>query len=614
MTAELTSNNVANASSNLMQTNYSNVKSGVKSDDKTFSNVLDNASKTRYTSRESQPTPAQQSQNMGNANKTGKSETRPTVSHSQIDSNVPKDTGVKTENTIGSQVEAKPAVTDIVENTPTDTVKSDGGAKQTEIPKEVMDSAKEILSEENTDTTDTTTTESTDTDITTTDTTDATGEALTDAAMAAIANESILANVDFVAPTAPMTEEPVDVETIESTVVPKTTDVKPTETTAIPVETDIDPETLTKILNDKPQTTAKPVQTAEIPNTENATDESLTIKVENADAPEVSTDNKQAKAEIKPSPVVDTARIVLNLDETAVTDEVPVENTKPVIPTDTETEPVVKVTDNVAATVKETATKATTESTDVTTAKTKANEQMTNLQDTDTVVTDSQTGSNTDSSGDGSLADGEANEQILKVPTEDTTKTTSEQNIFGQSIDKVKTLNPALMAKNVQGKELNHSDILSQVNAKFDELQKNGNSKVSIVLRPESLGKVSIEIMNTKEGIIAKMSTDNPQAKEVFDKNMESLKSSLSAQGVNVSNIKVECTHESSNNMMGFEREQFNHNTSKDSNGNQQQSQGGENASGTAYTNSGDVEFNENTELKNTQTIIKHDGKVDYKV
>lgn len=593
MTAELTSNNVANASSNLMQTNYSNVKSGVKSDDKTFSNVLDNASKTRYTSREAQQITAHQSQNTGKSN--GRSETKPTVNDSQTGS---KDTGVKTENTIGSKVEAKPATTDTAENSPADTIKTDDGSKQTEISKEVMNSAKEILSEENTDTT----------------TTDTTGEAITDAAMAAIANESILANVDFVAPTAPTTEEPVDVETTESTVAPKTTEVKPAETSAIPVETDIDPETLTKILNDKPQTTAKPVQTAEIPHTENATDESLKITVENADAPEVSTDNKQAKAEVKPSPVVDTARIVLNLDETAVTDEVPVENTKPVIPTDTETEPVVKVTDNVAATVKETATKATTESTDVTTAKTKANEQMTNLQDTDTVVTDSQTGSNTDSSGEGSLTDGETNEQILKVTTEDTTKTTSEQNIFGQSLDKVKTLNPAAMAKNVQGKELNHSDILSQVNAKFDELQKNGNSKVSIVLRPESLGKVSIEIMNTKEGIIAKMSTDNPQAKEVFDKNMESLKSSLSAQGVNVSNIKVECTHESSNNMMGFEREQFNHNTSKDSNGNQQQSQGGENASGTAYTNSGDVEFNENTELKNTQTIIQHDGKVDYKV
>lgn len=162
MTAELTSNNVANASSNLMQTNYSNTKSGVKSDDKTFSNVLDNASKTRYTSRESQPTPTQQSQNAGNANKTGRSETKPTANDSQIGSTVPKDTGAKTENAIGSQVETRPTVTDTAENTPTDTVKTDEGVKLSEIPKEVIDSAKEILSEEDTDTTtadnDTTTT------------------------------------------------------------------------------------------------------------------------------------------------------------------------------------------------------------------------------------------------------------------------------------------------------------------------------------------------------------------------------------------------------------------------------------------------------------------------
>ena len=105
---------------------------------------------------------------------------------------------------------------------------------------------------------------------------------------------------------------------------------------------------------------------------------------------------------------------------------------------------------------------------------------------------------------------------------------------------------------------LNQSDIMSQVNAKFEELQKSGNNKVSIILQPENLGKVSVEIMNSKDGIVAKMTTDSQQVKELFDKNVEALKSNLSSQGVNVNNIKVECSQESANHAMNFEQQQFN--------------------------------------------------------
>ena len=41
-------------------------------------------------------------------------------------------------------------------------------------------------------------------------------------------------------------------------------------------------------------------------------------------------------------------------------------------------------------------------------------------------------------------------------------------------------------------------------------------SKVSIVLQPESLGRVSVEIMNTKDGIVATITTDTQQVTELF--------------------------------------------------------------------------------------------------
>ena len=67
-------------------------------------------------------------------------------------------------------------------------------------------------------------------------------------------------------------------------------------------------------------------------------------------------------------------------------------------------------------------------------------------------------------------------------------------------------------------------------------------SKVTIVLRPESLGKISIELVNGKGGLTAQMTTDNPQVKEVLDKNLDGLKNSLGNQGVNVNNVSVKVT------------------------------------------------------------------------
>ena len=163
---------------------------------------------------------------------------------------------------------------------------------------------------------------------------------------------------------------------------------------------------------------------------------------------------------------------------------------------------------------------------------------------------------------------------------------------------------------------------MSQVNSKFEQLQQSGTNKVSIVLQPENLGKVSVEIMNSKDGIVAKMTTDNQQVKELFDKNVEALKNNLSSQGVNVNNIKVECTNESSNNAMNFERNQFEQSFNNQQNPHGNHANQSDKDAKTTYTadfgNANDfdeqTEPNQGVEIKNTQTIIKHNGKVDYTV
>lgn len=108
-----------------------------------------------------------------------------------------------------------------------------------------------------------------------------------------------------------------------------------------------------------------------------------------------------------------------------------------------------------------------------------------------------------------------------------------------------------------QAKELNKTDILSQINNQLNakQLQTNENAKVSIILQPENLGKITLELVNSKEGLTAKMTTDNEQVKELLSKHLDNLKDTMSNQGVNVGNItvKVDETQKQSNEQSSFD-------------------------------------------------------------
>ena len=311
-----------------------------------------------------------------------------------------------------------------------------------------------------------------------------------------------------------------------------------------------------------------------------------------------------------------TAKNTEAVDETTIT--------KVMSPTDTQADkaPVIKVTEEVAASVKEN-TAASLENKDTTSKiKDKAVAQMTSLENTNTVVNQSQTTDSSSNQNGKSLSQNNAQEQIAKMAVEANsnngqTTTNITSDVFVNKLDS--QLNIATKASSNPLNQLNQNSIMEQVNKQFEQIQQSGSNKVSIILQPENLGRVSVEIMNSKDGIVAKMLTDNQQVKDLFDKNVEALKSNLSSQGINVNNIKVECTHESANNAMNFEREQFNQTFDSNQNNHNHQT----NQSTTASYNSteaetSDFEETENTtsniKLTNTQTIIKHNGKVDYKV
>lgn len=64
-------------------------------------------------------------------------------------------------------------------------------------------------------------------------------------------------------------------------------------------------------------------------------------------------------------------------------------------------------------------------------------------------------------------------------------------------------------------------------------------SKVNMVLNPESLGKVSIQLINTKEGLSAQFTVATQEARNLIMKGLDGLKDTLMSHGVSVDNVSV---------------------------------------------------------------------------
>lgn len=96
-----------------------------------------------------------------------------------------------------------------------------------------------------------------------------------------------------------------------------------------------------------------------------------------------------------------------------------------------------------------------------------------------------------------------------------------------------------LQAQNAQTKvvDITPSRIIEQVAKQLEGLQ--NSSKVNIVLNPESLGKVNIQLLTTKDGLSAQFTVATQEARELLMKGLDGLKEALTAQGVGVDNVSV---------------------------------------------------------------------------
>ena len=195
--------------------------------------------------------------------------------------------------------------------------------------------------------------------------------------------------------------------------------------------------------------------------------------------------------------------------------------------------------------------------------------------------------------------------------TSQATQTTPEMKVdFSQALGKATHAN-AQQAQAQQ--EAPDVDILEQIRTRMNVSGKNGMQRITIGLTPESLGKLNIEITKGQNGISAQILADNPQAKEILDKNLDGLKSVLQSQGVNVNNVNVKVAEagrssDSNNNMFQNEEKQFDSNQREGNSRNSDDSQNREKHS--------EFEFMKNTvmgkELKDdTEEVISRVSQVE---
>ena len=105
---------------------------------------------------------------------------------------------------------------------------------------------------------------------------------------------------------------------------------------------------------------------------------------------------------------------------------------------------------------------------------------------------------------------------------------------------------------------ISKEDVLAQIHSKLQMMNSTSNAKLTMVLNPESLGKVSIQLMNTKDGLTAELQVASQVVKDILDSNLSNLKDTLSAQGVQVNDMSVKVSQSENNADMDYTEQEGN--------------------------------------------------------
>lgn len=95
-------------------------------------------------------------------------------------------------------------------------------------------------------------------------------------------------------------------------------------------------------------------------------------------------------------------------------------------------------------------------------------------------------------------------------------------------------------AKTLHNTQMQEQNVLNQVkDATLKTPVKTGTSSVNIILKPESLGRVNINLISNNGVVTAQFTAETRQTADILNKNIEILKQNLTEQGVKIAEISV---------------------------------------------------------------------------
>ena len=140
-----------------------------------------------------------------------------------------------------------------------------------------------------------------------------------------------------------------------------------------------------------------------------------------------------------------------------------------------------------------------------------------------------ETTSDNESSSEDFMQNQTPEEQGLKAMLNDITNNVPETKSFENTVKTIQETNTSSTTSSEK--------ILAQVEKQMNNLQ--NNSKVNFIMNPERLGRLSIQLVNTDEGLSAQFTVATQDAKNILMKGLDGLKETLLTHGINVDNINI---------------------------------------------------------------------------
>lgn len=86
---------------------------------------------------------------------------------------------------------------------------------------------------------------------------------------------------------------------------------------------------------------------------------------------------------------------------------------------------------------------------------------------------------------------------------------------------------------------LTKTDLIQQIAEKAQVLVGSDKSEITLQLKPESLGKLQLQVVHERGEIVAKFMAENEQVKSILESNMQLLKDSLEKSGIDIQSLSV---------------------------------------------------------------------------